>query len=261
VSGQARIAVVDAVARMLDEAQVPGDGVLFVHCAFRGLAVRGYAVEALIESLLAHMARGTLAMPAMSWRIVTPANPVFDELATPSHVGVLAETFRTGFASHRSLHPTHSVALCGKSAESLSSGHHLDDTPCSPNSPYGRAAAMDAHVLMIGIGLERCTAIHHAEETIAPDIYVKPAAEAELYECRDRHGTAHPVRLRRHIKLNRDFPQFAAPLAARGLSRRGAVAGTPWLAVTQRDLLDTVSAALRRDPRAIIAPPGAPIIP
>jgi hypothetical protein len=39
------------------------------------------------------------------------------------------------------------------------------------------------------------------------------------------------------------------------------MAGTPWQAVAQSDLLTEVFAALERDPRAIIAPPGAPVIP
>jgi aminoglycoside 3-N-acetyltransferase len=251
----------EAVGKALGGANVRRDGVLFVHCAFRGLAAQGWAVDSTIGALIEWMRDGTLVMPAMSWRIVTPANPVFDELSTPSHVGVLAERFRTRYASHRSLHPTHSVAALGTLADDLTSGHHLDDTPCSPNSPYGRATREDAHVLMIGIGLERCTAIHHAEEMIAPDVYLKPPEEAELYQCRSRAGLTHQVRLRRHVKLNRDFPQFARPLAEKERLARGELAGTPFMAVAQRDLLAEVSAALRRDPRAIIAPPGAPIIP
>lgn len=189
------------------------------------------------------------------------ANPVFDELATPSHVGVLAEVFRTRYATHRSLHPTHSVAALGRLAATLTSGHHLDDTPCSPNSPYGRATGEDAHVLMLGVGLERCTAIHHAEEVVAPDVYVKPASEAERYACRDREGVVHDMRLRRHVKLNRDFPQFIAPLLRNRRLVKGELAGMPWMAVAQGDLLGEVISALEKDPRAIVAPPGAPIIP
>ena len=211
--------------------------------------------------MLDYLDAGTLAMPAMSWRIVTPAAPLFDEIATPSHVGILAELFRQKYASGRSLHPTHSVSARGRAAASLLSSHHLDDTPCSPNSPYGKAVGEDTHILMLGIGLERVTAIHHAEEMIAPDVYLEPSEKAALYRCLTRDGIVHHVRLRRHIPLNRDFPQFAAPLAAKGKLRRGEIAGTPWMAVTQRDLLEEVSNALRRDPRAIIAPPGAPVIP
>jgi aminoglycoside 3-N-acetyltransferase len=200
-------------------------------------------------------------MPAMSWRTVTPANPVFDELGTPSHVGILAEIFRLRHATHRSLHPTHSVSARGRLAAPLTARHHLDDTPCSPNSPYGLAAHEAAHVLMIGVGLERSTAIHAAEEKIAPEIYLLPRGEAELYRCRARDGATHEVRLRRHRKLNRDFPQFESPLVETGLALRGEVAGVPFLALAQRDLLAEVEAALVRDPRAIIAAPGAPIIP
>jgi aminoglycoside 3-N-acetyltransferase len=250
-----------AIAALLQEAQVPRDGVLFVHSAFRQLGAEGFAPEAVIEALLAYMSPGTLVMPAMSWRIVTPEHPDFDELATPSHVGILPELFRVKYASHRSLHPTHSVAARGQRAAALTSGHHLDDTPCSSNSPYGRARADDAHVLLLGTGFERCTAIHLGEELIASAVYLAPPEAAEIYRCRDRHGVAHAVRLRRHLKLNRDFPQFERPLLAKALMRRGALAGTPWLAVAQRDLLDEVCAALIRDPRAIIAPPGAPVIP
>ncbi len=251
----------EVVTALLRSARVPPEGVLFVHCAFRKLGAAGYDVDGFIKALLAYMAPGTLVMPTMSWRIVTPQNPVFDELATPSHVGVLAETFRIRYATHRSLHPTHSVAASGRLAAALTVGHHLDDTPCSLNSPYGKATREDAHVLMLGIGLERCTAIHHAEEMIAPDVYLKPADEAEHYVCRDRAGAAHDMRLRRHLKLSRDFPQFTAPLLRQRRLIAGELTGMPWLAVAQRDLLAEVTGALERDPRAIIAPPGAPIIP
>jgi aminoglycoside 3-N-acetyltransferase len=250
-----------AVAELLDRAGVPGDGVLFVHSAFRRLGAQGFRAEAFIEGLLDYMDAGTLVMPTMTWRVVTPASPFFDEVATPSHVGVLAERFRLDYATNRSLHPTHSVAAYGRQAVHLTATHHLDDTPCAPTSPYGKARETDAHIVLLGVGLERCTAIHHAEEMVAPEVYLAPPEEAELYRCRGRDGTTYDVRLRRHLRLNRDFPQFAAPVAARGRLRRGELAGTPWLAVSQRDLLDEVSTALERDPRAIIAPPGAPIIP
>ncbi|HTI85270.1 MAG TPA: AAC(3) family N-acetyltransferase [Alphaproteobacteria bacterium] len=251
----------EAVAQLLRDVRVPSDGVLFVHSAFRKLGLAGLRVEPFIEALLGGMRNGTLGMPTMTWRNVTPESPTFDELATPSHVGVMPETFRTTYASHRSLHPTHSVAMAGRLAAALTARHHVDDTPVSANSPYGLARAHDAHVLLIGIGLERCTAIHHAEELVAPDVYLKPSSEAELYQCRSRTGIVHPVKLRRHLRLNRDFPQFEPALAAKGKLNRGEIAGVSWIATSQEDLLREVIAALERDPRAIIAPEGAPVIP
>ena len=265
IAAPAREAV--AITGLMEKARVPRDAVVFVHSAFRGLSAQGFRAEAFIEALLDYMHPGTLIMPTMSWRSFRPAlmaaspKPSFDELATPSHVGVIPEIFRLRYASRRSLHPTHSVAASGKLTDDLLSGHHLDDTPCSPNSPYGRARAQDAHIVMLGAGLERCTAIHLAEEMVAPEIYLVPAAKAETIDCIDRHGNRYPVRLRRHLDLSRDFPRFAEPLAVRGKLRRGDLAGTSWLAMTQRDLLEEVCGALERDPRAIIAPPGMPKIP
>lgn len=258
-AGPSRDALV--VARLLDRAQVPENGVLFVHSAFRRLGAAGFRPEAFIEALIEYMDKGTLVMPAMTWRVVTPTSPWFDEIATASHVGILAELFRQQYATHRSLHPTHSVAARGRLAAELTAAHHLGDTPCALSSPYGKARQTDAHVLLLGIGLERCTAIHHAEEVAAPDIYLVPAAAAETYWLRDRNGGVHEMRLRRHLQLNRDFPQFAAPLARAGLLRQGELCGLRWQAVAQKDLLAEVFGALERDPRAIIAPPGAPIIP
>ena len=249
------------VAEALARAGVPHDGVLFVHSAFRRLGAQGFRVDAFIEALLEYMHRGTLVMPTMTWRVVTPASATFDELATVSHVGVAAERFRIAYSTHRSLHPTHSVAAYGKLAAALTSEHHLDGTPCALTSPYGKARQEDAHVLLLGIGLERCTAIHHAEEIVAPEIYLVPPEAAVRYELRARDGAVHEMQLRGHTKLNRDFPQFAASLTARGQMRHGDLAGTPWQAVAQKDLLGEVFAALERDPHAIIAPPGAPAIP
>lgn len=248
-----------AVADILQRAAVPRDGILIVHSAIRGLSRQGHRAEPMIGAMLDHLGGGTLLMPTMTWRTVTPDQPVFDELATPSHTGVLTEVFRCRYASARSLHPTHSVAGKGPLAAELLSGHHLGGgTPVSATSPYGRLRGRDARILMIGVGLECATAIHHPEELVAPELYLRPAAEAEDYTLRDRHGATFPMRLRRHRRLPRDFPKFGAPLAARGLSTAGVLDGVPWLVVPFDALLDEVFAALARDPAGTLADGAVP---
>jgi len=245
---------VAAVESILASVQLPSDAVLVVHAAFRNLGQQGYRVESFIDALLEKLGPdGTLLKPAMSWRIVTPASPVFDELTTPSHVGVMAETFRTKYATARSLHPTHSVAGIGPAVPTLLSRHHVDDTPVSANSPYGLMRDYDAFVLLLGVGFDRATAIHHAEEIIAPEIYLHPRHEAESYDCRDRHGQSFTVKLRRHYRLNRDFPQFEPRLRKKGQLQAGDVSGTSWMLVSVRDLLREVFATLIARPDAIIA--------
>ncbi|HVI62949.1 MAG TPA: AAC(3) family N-acetyltransferase, partial [Bradyrhizobium sp.] len=102
-----------AVVPILERFGVPRDGALVVHSAIAPLSRRGLRAEAIIEALIEYMRGGNLLMPTMTWRTVTPEQPHWDELETPSHTGVLTEIFRTRYASGRSIHPTHSVAGLG----------------------------------------------------------------------------------------------------------------------------------------------------
>jgi aminoglycoside 3-N-acetyltransferase len=244
-----------ALLPILERFSVPRNGTLVVHSAIATLSRQGFRAEAMIEALLDYLNAGNLFMPTMTWRTVTPDNPYWDEMATPSHTGVLTEVFRARYAVARSIHPTHSVAGWGPAAALLLSRHHVDTTPVSGNSPYGLMRDYDAYVLMIGVGLECCTAIHLPEEVTNVDLYVRPPEQAELYHCRDRSGVVHPVRTRRHPRLDRDFPQFAQPLAEQGLLQTGTIDGCPYTIVAQRDLLRCVFAALIRNPRATLRQP------
>jgi aminoglycoside 3-N-acetyltransferase len=243
----------DAVRAILDAPGVSRAATLIVHSGFGVLSRAGHRAEDFIAALRDHLHDGTLLMPTMTWRTVTPANPVFDELKTPSHTGILTEIFRTTVARHRSLHPTHSVAGVGPQAAHLLEAHHLGETPCPANSPYGRMRGTDAWVLMLGLGLEHCTAVHHAEEMVAPDLYLRPRSEIERYECRDRHGQSHIVMQRRHLRLNRDFPQFVPVLADKGLLVRGSADGAPWLLMRLEDLYGVLFAALAKRPAGTLA--------
>jgi aminoglycoside 3-N-acetyltransferase len=245
---------------ILERFAVPRDGALVVHSAIATLSRQGFRAEAMIEALLDYLAVGNLFMPTMTWRTVTPDNPYWDEMTTPSRTGILTEVFRTRYAVARSIHPTHSVAGWGPAAPLLLSRHHLDTTPVSGNSPYGLMRDYDTYVLMIGVGLECCTAIHLPEEVVNVDLYVRPPEQAELYHCRDRNGVVHPVRMRRHPRLDRDFPQFAPPLAGQGVLHTGSIQGCPYNIVSLADLLRHVFAALIQNPRATLRQPQPAVV-
>lgn len=240
----------DALIPILERMKVPADGILVVHSAIGRLSGAGFRAEGMIEALLDYLSGGTLVMPTMTWRTVTPQNPFWDALETPSHTGVLTEIFRTRYATARSIHPTHSVAAVGAEAQALLARHHLDHNPVSANSPYGLMRERKAFILTIGVGLECVTAIHLAEETLAPDLYLRPALEA--YRCRDRSGVEHIVQTRRHRRLDRNFPKFAPALAIQGVLQSGDIEGCPNLLVPLRALLDHVFGALEKDATATL---------
>lgn len=236
----------------LEQFSVPRQALLVVHSAIGILSRQGFRANDIIETLLDHVQDGGLFMPAMTWRTVTPDQPYWDEIATPSHTGVLSEIFRTQYAVARSIHPTHSVAGWGASAKTLLSRHQVDSTPVSDNSPYGLMRDYEAFVLLIGVGLETCTAIHLPEEIINQDLYVLPPGTMESYVCRDRLGVIHQVQTRRHRKLDRDFPKFAMPLLKKSMLKQGEIASCPYTIVRLSDLLREVFTALIDNPKATL---------
>jgi aminoglycoside 3-N-acetyltransferase len=242
----------DAITPILLRAGISRQSNLVVHSAFAALSRQGWRAERFIEGLLDVIPDGTLIMPTMTWRTVTTEQRDWNELATASHTGVLSEIFRTRYAQARSIHPTHSVAAFGPQSTHLTSRHHLDEKPVSDNSPYGLMRGQNAFILLLGVGLEACTAVHLPEEDVAPEFYLRPPEETRTYPCRDRYGVVHDVRARRHQRLDRDFPKFSAPLAAKGLLQSGEILGCRYEITTMQDLLDEVYAALLRDPRGTL---------
>ena len=239
----------EALQPILARFRVPTDAVLVVHSAIAGLSRQGFRAEAMIDALLDYLKGGTLLMPTMTWRTVTPANPVFDELKTPSHTGVLTEIFRTRYATHRSLHPTHSTAGLGPLAKTLLSTHHIGTTPVPASSPYALMRDYPAYILFLGVGLETCTAIHHPEEVVAPHIYVQPAEQAERYELRPRKGSPVTYFLRRHLHpRDRDFSKYEGMLAARRAIVAGHLSSVPWRVLRAADLLSEAFARLVEQP-------------
>lgn len=193
---------------------------LIVHSAFKGLAGTGVTPKSVCEDLTNFFPNGNVIMPTMTWRTITKDNNLFDASSTPSHTGILSEVFRTQFATHRSLHPTHSVSVLGVDAEYLTHGHHLSSGPCSKTSPYGLIEQSklkeSSYILLIGVALESCTYIHLFEELYNANAFL--CSDLEQYSIRKKCGTVIEYNLQRHLKRPRDFHQFGCKLAqAKGL--------------------------------------------
>lgn len=231
------------------------DGVLFVHSAFKGFARDGYQAQEMLETLV-QQNQGTLLLPTMSWRFVKPHTPFFDVATTPSNTGILTELFRHKYAETRSLHPTHSVAGLGKHAQKILGTHQHCVTPCGTQSPFAKLVEYDAYILMLGVGMDCCTLVHHVEEMLAPDLYVKPENETEIYECKNWNGEVSSVKLRRHRFLPRNYWQFQDLLAENGHLQIFRVDNSICLGFSAKKLYECVANVLKCRPDAIIAHAG-----
>lgn len=91
--------------------------------------------------------------------------PLFDPRTTPTTMGVIAEAFRTWPGTLRSNHPLESVCARGVAASEVTSEHSLAFSE-GKGGPFGRLYELDSWVLLLGVGFNRCTALHFAESLL-----------------------------------------------------------------------------------------------
>lgn len=127
--------------------------------------------------------KGTLAMPAATPHCADPATwtapqvpeawleevreqlPLFDPRTTPTTMGAIAETFRTWPGTLRSHHPLESVCARGAFASQITGEHPLAFSE-GRGGPFGKLYELDSWILLLGVGFNRCTALHFAESLV-----------------------------------------------------------------------------------------------
>lgn len=158
-----------------------GDTVL-VHSSLSAIGWVCGGAQAVVMALREATGKdGTLVMPAHSgdwsdpaqWENPpVPANwvqtiydtmPAYDPAVTPTRgMGTIAELFRTYPGTLRSGHPQVSFCANGLNAHKIIETHPL--TPqFGMDSPLGKMVALNAKVLLLGVGYESCTSFHMAE--------------------------------------------------------------------------------------------------
>jgi aminoglycoside 3-N-acetyltransferase len=156
--------------------------VILAHSSLRSFGWVCGGATAVVQALLDVIgSRGTLVVPAHTafnrdpsgwkdarppaswWSTIREHLPGFDRALSPSHgVGVIAERVRTWPGALRSEHPQTSFAALGQQAAHVVEGHALD-SQLGDASPLARLEELNARVLLLGVGYDRCTAFHLGE--------------------------------------------------------------------------------------------------
>lgn len=113
--------------------------------------------------------RNVHGLPAETWPVLRQELPGFDPATSPSiGMGAVAEMIRTWPGACRSAHPARSWAAIGAKAADLVAEHDLNDVH-GERTPLGAAIRARAWVVLLGVGYDKCTALHLAETRAAGD--------------------------------------------------------------------------------------------
>jgi len=136
----------------------PGHMVL-VHSSLSSFGhVEGGAATVVDAFLEVVTADGTVMMPTFTHN----HHIVFDPRTTASVSGAITNELRRRPEAHRSLHPTHAYAAIGRQAQWLVSNHQ-EATTFGPASPLGKLCRAGGDVILMGVGMNRATAMHLGE--------------------------------------------------------------------------------------------------
>lgn len=139
--------------------------------------------ETIINSLLELVGEtGTILMPTQSWKNLDPSAgihgelteedaeiirqtwPAYDKEITPTNtMGSVAEMFRHLPDSYRSDHPARSITANGGFAKYFIENHDLSDI-FGKTSPLKKLYGKNGKVLLLGVGYDKNTSIHLADE-------------------------------------------------------------------------------------------------
>lgn len=230
----------------------PGDVVmLHSHLPSFGLCDPETLIAAALELL---GPAGTLVMPAFT--LGFGKSRAFDRERTPSETGALTELFRKRAGTRRSLHPFHSVCAAGARAAELADAWALSSF--GTGGPFERLRRHDALLLCAGVGAERLTFVHYAEESVGVPYRAMKPFPGKVVDGGREDARVYQM-YARDPRFKLDLPALGAKLAAEGLPAVEVPLAYGTLSAWRaQPAFEAFSRLLCRDPGALLVP-GSPI--
>lgn len=258
---------VQALAEDLAEIGLSRGDTVLLHSSLSSIGHVQGGASAVIDAFRRALGReGTLVTPAFSGTVTDPcrsvvvgstdpdvsaardAVPLYDPDTTPTEIGAIPAAVLTEPDRRRSPHPQASVAAIGHRADAICRAQPLSFA-LGEDSPFSRLVDVDATIVLLGVGHNRSSMLHHVESLLDPGVrrpWVRRfphriGGERVWVEVQDvaADNGAH-------------FPAVGAAFALASSShRRGVIGSAPTEAFSSRDYVtfarDDLARRLRSD--------------
>ena len=147
-------------------------------------------------------------------------------------MGAICEAFRTWPDTLRSGHPVESICARGVAASTITGEHPLAFSE-GPGGPFEKLYDLDCRVLLLGVGFNRCTALHFAESLL--DRRRVKTLRFPMLENGQRVWKEVP-----NVGDDNDthFPAIGHGYASAGGGRRGLIGDARSVLFPMRDMVD-----------------------
>lgn len=252
-----------------DLAAAFGDArVIMLHAAPRAIGPVEGGASAIFDAVLDVLGDArTLVLPAFTHHLTDPAQwtnppapperwdairaemPLYDPAETPPfRLGAIPALAHRHPRAVRSPHPVMSLLGIGPDAPRVLERHAVTD-PMGPRSPWPRLVEADARVVLLGVGLTRCTLVHYAE-------HLADVPYAQLVTCRfplEIEGERHFVEAEPSGgDCSEGFDALFPHLERARVVEHRRVGQARTMSFAVRDLLAVAGDVLRADPFALL---------
>ncbi|MBO7405690.1 MAG: AAC(3) family N-acetyltransferase [Clostridia bacterium] len=250
-----------SIARLKDQLQalgVPQKGHVVAHVSLRAVGETEGRGEGFLEALISYVTKdrspdgGLLCIPTHTWASLGDPDPVkLDMNSDQTCVGTLPTLALRRPDCHRSMHPTHSMAVFGdpEAAEEYIAGEVMTDTSTGPKGCWGKLYYRGGSVLLVGVGHERDTFLHAAEEILGvPNRLSVNYVRADI-RLRSGDVIERPIRCH-HTEgfggLSDRFPKLEPAFRAHGCIRDGVLGEAKTQLCDCRKMTETLALILER---------------
>lgn len=122
----------------------------------------------------------------------------FDVRKTPSHMGMISESFRRREDVLRSLHPTHPVLAIGPKAEWIIADHDKCLYGCGPGSPFEKLSKLGGKVVFFNVPFITMTLFHYLEHLVERTLPF-PLYRSETFEVPSVDSTGNLVMIKTRV--------------------------------------------------------------
>jgi aminoglycoside 3-N-acetyltransferase len=232
----------------------PGDNVI-LHSSYKCVAPVEKGPSGVVQAMLDAIGpAGNLMVPTFSYCLPMWNMEPFDITNTRSKTGAITEAVRLHPQALRSFHPTHSTAVIGPDAETITR-NHMHASAIGLDSPFGKMHARKAKILMLGTHQDTNSSLHYCEVKSELGYIDVPFTENQPYELAWFFNEVGQIEYTQVFEVpgcSRGFRAIEDPLRARGVLRDLQVFSAQSQLLRLDELVQAADEILRENPTLLL---------